>query len=38
VMEVRATAGDVALGGDDFTALLAGLIAGDQGVSRRGGR
>jgi molecular chaperone HscC len=22
VMEVRATAGDVALGGDDFTALL----------------
>ncbi|WP_298959967.1 molecular chaperone HscC [uncultured Methylobacterium sp.] len=36
VMEVRATAGDVALGGDDFTALLAGLIAGDQGVSLDG--
>ncbi|RVU14676.1 Hsp70 family protein [Methylobacterium oryzihabitans] len=36
VMEVRATAGDVALGGDDFTALLAGLIAADQGIALDG--
>lgn len=36
VMEVRATAGDVALGGDDFTEVLAGLIADDQRVARDG--
>ncbi|BAU89871.1 heat shock protein 70 [Methylorubrum populi] len=29
VMEVRATAGDVALGGDDFSDVLAGVIADD---------
>ncbi|CAO4167268.1 Heat shock protein 70 [Methylorubrum aminovorans] len=33
VMEVRATAGDVALGGDDFSDILAAAIAEDQRVA-----
>ncbi|MBB2962860.1 Hsp70 family protein [Methylobacterium sp. R2-1] len=36
VMEVRATAGDVALGGDDFSAILAAAIAEDQRVALDG--
>ena len=36
VMEVRATAGDVALGGDDFSEILAAAIAEDQRVALDG--